>query len=150
MLGWTVISLFFFLALFFSASIYWLKTRKNTKVKKFSTNVKWLFGIFIFLDALDVWMTYFCILWLGICYEANPIFGEDLTLFMAITGKVAQILLVFSALKFISIYSNERTFTKYSSIGLLIVNMLLLIAIIKMQVTFHQMVYHAAQSGFFM
>jgi hypothetical protein len=145
MLGWIIV----FAA--FSGAIYlWIKIRNNKKVQKFTLNTKWLFGIFIFFAAFDVWTTYFSVLWLGFCYEANPLFGESLTLPMAIAVKIAQLLFIFFLLKYFSTKLNQKSFSSFCATMLIVIDIMMFTFMARMQYDFYVAVYNAVHAGFYL
>lgn len=98
-----------FILLTFVLFFLW-KIRKNDKVKKLPVNARWLFGIFSFLSAYDVWMSFFMVFWLGIVAESDPLFGAELSLPLLIFTKIGLILFIYLSLKYLSIKMSPEEF----------------------------------------
>lgn len=148
MFGWIVALIFFILAF-----IIWRRTKNSetsNRVKNLSTNARWLFGIFIFLNILDVWQSFFTIIWLHIAIELNPIFGRDLTLPMMIAAKLGVILLFYCALKYISMRCSIKNFKSFSVTVLILICTVMAFATIHNEYLLYDLVYDIVQSGFFL
>jgi hypothetical protein len=143
MTGWIFAAVLWILAFIF----FW-RFKKNGNAKNLSTNARWLFGILAFLYALDIWTTYFMVLWLGIAEELNPIYGRDLTLPMIVSAESGMLACVYCALKFFSTKKLIRNiFDTYAFMTLFIFFLFALQTVANNMFFIHEAIYYAMQSG---
>jgi len=142
--GW-ILTIVFWVFTFF----IWRSNKKNTGIKKFSTNAKWLFGIFVFLIAFDVWITFFMMIWLGIAVEINPLVGTNITLEMIIVAKVGQIFLIFHLLRYISSVLSRKNFDRFFIFFLIVMNLIIFCVIANNEYFFYAAVFNAVNNGFY-
>lgn len=144
MLGWIVGSVLWILALLCLWKIW-----KNDKVKKFPINAKWFFGIFVFLSAYDVWISYFMAIWMHIATAVNPIFGTELALPVAIFAKAGQVLLIYLSLKYFSTKMTPKDSNSASVIASFLCCVLMFLVAINNEYQLYRAVYYAVHSGLF-